>query len=115
MKTVHRRLFTNEETGIREQIESTSSNIGCLMGATNEARSNFDKPLQTRFHFFEAEKSLNTKHSVSNCQHAAETMGPVQKQKLEAAVMFHKFEQGYVALVWQFIALDASKNQTRSL
>ena len=109
MKTVHRRLFTNEETGIREQIESTSSNIGCLMGATNEARSNFDKPLQTRFHFFEAEKSLNTKHSVSNCQHAAETMGPVQKQKLEAAVMFHKFEQGYVALVWQFIRLGRIK------
>lgn len=109
MKTVHRRLFTSEETGIREQIESTSSNIGCLMGATNEARSNFDKPLQTRFHFFEAEKSLNTKHSVSNCQHAAETMGATQKKHLEAAVMFHKFEQAYVALVWQFIRLGRLK------
>jgi hypothetical protein len=105
MKTVHRRLFTNEETGIREQIESTSSNIGCLMGATNEARSNFDKPLQTRFHFFEAEKSLNTKHSVSNCQHAAETMGTVQRKFLQTAVMFHRFEQGYAALVWQFIRM----------
>ena len=109
MKTVHRRLFTNEETGIREQIESTSSNIGCLMGATNEARSNFDKPLQTRFHFFEAEKSMNTKHSVSNCQHAAETMGDVQKKFLDIAIMFHKFEQGYVALVWQFIRLGRIK------
>lgn len=109
MKTVHRRLFTNEETGIREQIESTSSNIGCLMGATNEARSNFDKPLQTRFHFFEAEKSLNTKHSVSNCQHAAETMGGVQRKFLQNAIMFHRFEQGYVALVWQFIRLGRIK------
>lgn len=109
MKTVHRRLFTNEETGVREQIESTSSNIGCLMGATNEARSNFDKPLQTRFHFFEAEKSLNTTHSVSNCQHAAETMGETQKKFLDIAIMFHKFEQGYVALVWQFIRLGRLK------
>lgn len=105
MKTVHRRLFTDEETGIREQIESTSSNIGCLMGATNEPRSNFDKPLQTRFHFFEAEKSMNTNHSVANCQHAAETMGDVQRKFLANAVMFHRFEQGYVALMWQFIRL----------
>lgn len=109
MKTTHRRLFTNEETGIREQIESTSSNIGCLMGATNESRSAFDKPLQTRFHFFEAEKALNTTHSVANCQHAAETMGRVQKKFLDAAVMFHKFEQGYVALVWQFVRMGRIK------
>ncbi len=115
MKTVHRRLFTNEETGVREQIESTSSNIGCLMGATNEARSNFDKPLQTRFHFFEAERSLNTNHSVSNCQHAAETMGPVQKDKLKSAIMFHKFEQGYVALVWQFVRLGRLKEPNTAI
>jgi hypothetical protein len=28
-----------------------------------------------------------------------------QKSKLKAAVMFHKFEQAYVALVWQFIRM----------
>ena len=84
MKTTHRRLHTNDETGERVQIESTSSNIGCLMGATNESRSSFDKPLQTRFHFFEAEKALNTQHSVANCQHAAKTMAKPQKEKLKA-------------------------------
>jgi len=105
MKTTHRRLFTNDETGIREQIESTSSNIGCLMGATNESRSSFDRALITRFHFFEAEKALNTKHSVANCQHAAETMGKAQKEKLKAAVMFHKFEQAYAALMWTYIRM----------
>ena len=105
MITSHRRLWTNEETGKREQIESVSSNIGCLMGATNESRTSFDAPLVTRFHFFEAEKALNTKHSVANCQHAAETMSAVQKDYLKVAVMFHKFEQAYVALVWQFVRM----------
>lgn len=105
MKTSHRRLWTNDETGVREQIESVSSNIGCLMGATNEARTSFDPALVTRFHFFEAERALNTKHSVSNCQHAAETMAPAQKEKLKAAIMFHQFEQGYVALVWQYVRM----------
>ena len=109
MKTTHRRLFTNEETGIREQIESTSSNIGCLLGATNESRSSFDPALQTRFHFFEAEKALNTKHSVANCQHAAATMGEVQKKKKKQAIMFHKFEQGFVALTWQFVRMGRIK------
>ena len=105
MKTTHRRLHTNDETGERVQIESTSSNIGCLMGATNESRSSFDKPLQTRFHFFEAEKALNTQHSVANCQHAAKTMAKPQKEKLKAAVMFHKFEQAYAALVWTYVRM----------
>lgn len=109
MKTTHRRLFTNDDTGVREQIESTSSNIGCLFGATNESRTSFDDALQTRFHFFEAEKALNTTHSVANCQHAAETMGKVQKKKLKEAIMFHKFEQGYVALVWQFVRMKRIK------
>lgn len=109
MKTTHRRLFTNDETGIREQIESTSSNIGCMFGATNESRSSFDAALQTRFHFFEAEKALNTTHSVANCQHAAETMGKIQKEKLKDAIMFHKFEQGFVALAWQFVRMGRIK------
>ena len=103
MKTSHRRPFTDEETGVRTQITSISQNIGCLMGATNEPRSNFDGPLQTRFNWFEAEKLLNTTNTVAECQHAAETMGKVQRQKLEVAIMFHKFEQAYVALVWQYI------------
>lgn len=103
MKTSHRRPFTDEETGVRTQITSISQNVGCLMGATNEPRSNFDGPLQTRFNWFEAEKLLNTKNTVAECQHAAETMGTAQRQKLNVAIMFHKFEQAYVALVWQFI------------
>jgi len=103
MKTSHRRPFTDEETGVRTQITSISQNIGCLMGATNEPRSNFDGPLQTRFNWFEAEKLLNTTNTVAECQHAAETMGKTQRHKLDVAVMFHKFEQAYVALVWQFI------------
>lgn len=114
MKTSHRRLWTNEETGKREQIESTSSNIGCLMGATNESKSAFDAALVTRFHFFEAEKALNTQHSVANCQHAAETMGKIQKEKLKEAVMFHKFEQAYVALVWQFIRMGRLKEPDKT-
>lgn len=114
MKTSHRRLWTNEETGEREQIESTSSNIGCLMGATNESRSSFDNALVTRFHFFEAEKALNTTHSVANCQHAAETMGSVQKKKLKAAIMFHKFEQGYAALIWQYVRMGRLKSPNKT-
>ena len=106
MKTSHRRPFTDEETGVRTQITSISQNIGCLMGATNEPRSNFDGPLQTRFNWFEAEKLLNTKNTVAECQHAAETMGAHQREKLKVAVMFHKFEQAYVALVWQFIYMQ---------
>ena len=58
MKTSHRRLWTNEETGKREQIESVSSNIGCLMGATNESKSAFDPALVTRFHFFRSRESF---------------------------------------------------------
>lgn len=105
MKTSHRRPFTDEKTGERTQITSISQNIGCLMGATNEPRSNFDKPLQTRFNWFEAEKLLSTTRTIADCQHAAETMGRVQRDKLKEAVHFHKFEQGYVALVWQFVRM----------
>lgn len=114
MKTSHRRLWTNEETGEREQIESVSSNIGCLMGATNESRSAFDNALVTRFHFFEAEKALNTSHSVANCQHASETMGDVQRQRLKSAIMFHKFEQGYVALVWQYVRMGRLREPNKT-
>lgn len=105
MKTTHRRLFTREDTGERQQIESTSSNIGCLFGATNEPRSSFDAALQTRFHFFEAERSLNTTRSIADCQHNAKTMQKANKEKKKEWVMFHKFEQAFVAIAWQFIRL----------
>lgn len=108
MKTSHRRPFT-DENGERHQINAISQNIGCLMGATNEPRSNFDKPLQTRFNWFEAEKLLNTTRSVAECQHAAETMGESQRDKLEEMVAFHKFEQAYTALVWQFVRMGRIK------
>lgn len=109
MKTTHRRLFTREDTGERQQIESTSSNIGCLFGATNEPRSSFDPALQTRFHFFEAERSLKTTRSIADCQHNAKTMQKANKEKKKEWVMFHKFEQAFVAIAWQFIRLGRIK------
>ena len=65
--------------------------------------------------FFEAEKALNTTHSVSSCQHAAETMGDIQRERRKAAIMFHKFEQGYVALVWQYVRMGRIKEPDTSV
>lgn len=109
MKTSHRRLFTNEETGRREQIESTSSNIGCLFGATNESRSKFDAALQERFHFFEAQRCLTTTRSTEDCQHAAKTM--IKENTIEKSrwVMFLQFEQGFAAMAWTYIRLGIIK------
>jgi hypothetical protein len=108
MKTSHRRLFTDEE-GTRLQIESTSSNIGCMFGATNESRSKFDAALQERFHFFEAEKCLTTTRSTEDCQHAAKTMIKENNLEKERWVMFLKFEQGFAAMAWTFIRLGVIK------
>ena len=103
--TSHRRLHTDEETGVRKQVDSISSSIGCSFVATNESRTSFDKAFQTRFHFFESEKLLKVApgKGMQDRIQALETMSEARIVQKRATEMWFKFEQAYVFTAWQFI------------
>jgi len=113
----HERPHSHKDTGERNKIVGISSCIGVMFGASNEGKGAFSDALRDRFHFFEAEKCIerSDRKTIQDSKQMWKSMKTEQKFKLDSAVEDHKFEQGYGALLWQFVRMGAIKKPDTSI
>lgn len=105
-------FFQKEGSHIRENRIATSECVGAWFGATNDAITNVEDALRTRFHWAGFEEKDRLNRDVTQCQTAFKALlsTTAGRGQVKSLILFYRQEQMLIFLIEKLISCGIMKD-----